>query len=193
MKLGNSGGKNKGKKYLKLKGNEIITEENQLKADVFSEWFGRNYQQLKKELIYKNTLNEDTLNDTFLRIYDKIAFGGLVVNDYKSYFHRSFYTNFMQSVINEQKERQTVESINENDDILDHENSGLSNSDLRDQILAYARQKYDKEKYLLLLLYFKLGSDKSVSVFTDLPYNNIAYQLHSIRQDLRKNYRLELS
>lgn len=103
MRMGNSGGKNKGKKYLKITGNETITIENKLKADVFVAWFGENYQSLKKELIQKETLDEDILTDTYLRIHDKILYGGLIIENYKAYFHRAFFTNYMQNVINQQK------------------------------------------------------------------------------------------
>jgi len=100
MKFGNSGANNKGKKYIKIKPGAIATPENQVKADKFKDWFGKTYTRLQTELINKDTYNEDILNDTFLRIYDKIRFGGLEIANYKAYFHRDFFTNFMQDTIN---------------------------------------------------------------------------------------------
>ena len=82
MKLGNSGGNNKGKKYLVIKGNEPITEENQIKGDAFNDWFARKYGSLRKNIKSKDTTYDDEIfHETYLRIINKILLGGLEIND----------------------------------------------------------------------------------------------------------------
>lgn len=188
MKLGNSGGKNKGKKYLKITGNETITTENQLKANVFKEWFGQNYQLLKTELISKGTADEDVLNDTFFRLHDKILYGGLVIIDYKSYFHRAYFTNFMQSKINNQKDKEKSVLLDDVLELVDPiETTNLSDTTVS-KFMKFAQTKYSFEQCLLLALYLKLGSDKAVSIFTNMPYHKVTTKLTQYRKELRNDY-----
>lgn len=104
MRLGNTGGKNLGKKYLKIKGDEPITQANQQKTDAFNKWFEREYASLKRNILSKDTVCDDEiLHETYLRIVNKILHGGLVINDYASYFHRSYFTNKIQLAIKENR------------------------------------------------------------------------------------------
>lgn len=105
MKLGNTGGGNLGKKYLKIKGDEIITVENQLKVDAFNKWFSGNYIFLKKRIIQQQngTFDEEVFHETYIRIATKILYGGLEIKDYAFYFHRSYFTNTIQLAIRENR------------------------------------------------------------------------------------------
>lgn len=104
MKLGNTRGNNKGKKYLIIKGDEPITQANQQKADAFNKWFEREYTTLKKNVASQNTICDDEVfHETYLRIVNKILHGGLDIKDYTSYFHRSYFTNKIQLAIKENR------------------------------------------------------------------------------------------
>ncbi|PXV62625.1 DNA-directed RNA polymerase specialized sigma24 family protein [Dysgonomonas alginatilytica] len=104
MKLGNTGGGNLGKKYLKIKGNEVITPENQLKVDAFNKWFSDNYLFLKKKITSQGGgFDEEIFHETYIRIATKIVYGGLEIKDYAFYFHRSYYTNAIQLAIKENR------------------------------------------------------------------------------------------
>lgn len=104
MKLGNTGGKNLGKKYLKIKGNEPITRANQQKADDFNKWFEKEYTTIKKKIAGQNTVCDDEVfHETYLRIVNKILHGGLEIKDYALYFHRSYFTNNIQLAIKENR------------------------------------------------------------------------------------------
>lgn len=97
-RLGNSGGKNKGKKYKKLTGLEMATPESEAKARDFMEWYGANFEDLKRELYYKGrTFDDEVATDTALLIYDAIALKGAKVESYKHYFFRAYHTNAIKS------------------------------------------------------------------------------------------------
>ena len=188
MRLGNTAGKNKGKKYLKITGKEKITAENQAKADHFKHWFGENYMRLRRELIQKETLDEDILCETFLRIYDKIVFGGLVILNYKAYFHRAFFTNFMQETINLSKG--ILSSIDGYDSIDDSDcDSELIRTkvQLESDILEYVYKKYPVCDFELFKIYVSLKpaiNYSKLSEITSLSQSRISETIFKIRRDI---------
>lgn len=56
MRLGNTGGNNKGKKYLIIKGDEPITQANQQKANAFNKWFEKEYASLRRKVASQDTI-----------------------------------------------------------------------------------------------------------------------------------------
>ena len=191
MRLGNTAGKNKGKKYLKIKGDEVVTAENQGKADHFKYWFGENYERLVRELIQKDTLDEDILNETFLRIHDKILYGGIVIQDYKAYFHRAFYTNYMQVVIDVSKG--ILASIDGHDTIdnsMDDMPMIKVKASLEADVLDYVFQNYSVHDFELFKMYVRLKpaiNYESLSELTSIPKTRISYIISRIRNDVRSN------
>jgi hypothetical protein len=188
MKLGNTAGKNKGKKYLKITGKEEITVENQAKADHFKYWFGENYMRLRHELIQKDTFDEDVLNDTFLRIHDKILFGGQVVKDYKAYFHRAFFTNFMQETINLSK---GITSSLDGFDVMDDSDSASelirAKMQLESDILEHVRSNYSSGDYELFRMYVSLKPAvkyADLSKLTRISTSRISETILKIRRDI---------
>ncbi|GAB6013209.1 hypothetical protein [Viscerimonas tarda] len=190
MKLGNTAGKNKGKKYLKITGKEEITAENQAKADHFKHWFGENYTRLRHELIQKDTFDEDILNETFLRIYDKIIFGGLLVLDYKAYFHRAFFTNFMQETINLSKG--FMASIDGFDTIDDSDSDSeliRTKMQLESDILNYVYTNYPVRDFELFKMYVSLKpaiNYAELSKITSISQSRISETIFKIRRDICK-------
>ncbi|MBD8349406.1 hypothetical protein [Dysgonomonas sp. HGC4] len=190
MKLGNSGANNKGKKYIKIKPGAIATPENQLKADAFKEWFGRFYPCLQTELINKDTYDEDVLNDTFLRIYDKIRFGGLEIADYKAYFHRAFFTNFMQ--INIQASQSVTTPLDNHDKIDDSESDEeliKSKFELENDIFDFVYAKYPIHEFELFKMYVRLKpaiNYADLSSLTTISQSRISEIISKIRRDVCK-------
>lgn len=188
MKLGNSGANNKGKKYIKIKPGAVATPENQVKADRFKTWFGETYTRLQTELINKDTYDEDILNDTFLRIYDKIRFGGLDIADYKAYFHRAFFTNFMQTTINQSQG--TVTSIDGHDKIDDSEDDSdliLYKAQLESDIFDYVYLKYSLLEFELFKMYISLKpaiNYAELANITSISQSRISEIISKIRKDV---------
>lgn len=190
MRLGNSGANNKGKKYIKIKPGAVATPENQVKADLFKEWFGKTYTRLQTELINKDTYNEDILNDTFLRIYDKIRYGGLEIANYKAYFHRAFFTNFMQETINQSQGITT--SLDNHDKIDDAENDAeliAIKTNLENDIFQYVYQKYSLHEFELFKMYMSLKpaiNYTELSNITNISLSRISEIISKIRKDVCK-------
>jgi len=193
MRLGNVGGKNKGKKYLKITGKEVVTPENQFKANYFKEWFSKNYSRIQVELIGKGIFNEDLLNDTFLRIYDKIRFGGLSIVDYKAYFHRAYFTNFVQHSMKKSEiermfvpDEYAVDAIDETADTTEVESTKRK---LCKDVLDFVKMKFDTPTYNLFLSYIKTGSRHydEVSVKTNIPRETIAEILSRVKRIIKSN------
>lgn len=105
MKLGNSGGNNMGKKYLKRNNldHERLTAQDYARLDDFNTWYTDNIDQLESELKDKESFDEDILNDTYSRICESILFSKLDIINYKGYFCRSFFTNYIQNKIKESR------------------------------------------------------------------------------------------
>jgi len=196
MKLGNSAGKNKGKKYLKIKGNEKITAENQAKTDHFKDWFGENYLRLRRELIQKDTFDEDILNETFLRIHDKILYGGLVIKDYKAYFHRAFFTNYMQVTIDMAKGiLSSIDGFDTTDNTEDDEALNKTKAKLEVDVMDYVFKKYPVRDFELFKMYVYLKpaiTYVELSDMTGLPQSRISETVGKIRRDVRNNKPLSI-
>lgn len=188
MKLGNSGANNKGKKYIKIRPGAVATPENQYKADLFKQWFGQMYQRIQTELINKDTYDQDTLNDTFLRIYDKIRFGGLEIKDYKAYFHRAFFTNFMQLTINESQALTTpLENQDKIDESQDDSELIAYKMQLEQDIFDYVYQKYSVHEFELFKMYMSLKpaiNYAQLSLITSISQSRISEIISKIRRDV---------
>lgn len=189
MRLGNTAGKNKGKKYLKIKGTEEITVENQAKADHFKHWFGENYTRLSNELRQKDTYDVDIMNETFIRIYEKILFGGLVIKDYKAYFHRAFFTNFMQVTINMAKGiLATIDGYDTVDDSDDDTPMIQCKAKLEEDVMNYVFEKYSVRDFELFKMYVSLKpaiNYAELSKITNISQSRISETISCIRKDLR--------
>jgi len=193
MKLGNTGGKNKGKKYLKITGNEIVTEENRQKANSFAIWFGNHYERLQRELIAKNTIDEDQMNETYLKIFEKILYGGLEILDYKSYFHRAFFTNYIQSSVKKNRIERAFLTEDHAVVIIDESDEEAERNALKDElykdVLQYVRNKTDEAVYNLFINYVTIGKNRyeHVAAEMNLPVDKVADTLVSLKQSIRKN------
>lgn len=196
MKLGNTGGKNKGKKYLKITGRETITPQNQAKANLFKEWFSKNYTRMQTEMIDKRTFDEDMFNETFLRIYEKILYGGLAIDNYKAYFHRAFFTNYVQESMKKLATERILVSDEYAVDTLDETLSAIEEQqqklDLYHEVLKYVRERFDEPCYKLFVAYVELGNRRYevVADATDIPHKSAAKIIGKIKRSIRKNPRL---
>lgn len=188
MKLGNSGANNKGKKYIKIKPGDKATPENLVKAEEFKVWFGKLYNRLRKELIAKDTYDEDILNDTFLRIYDKIQFGGLVILNYKAYFHRAFFTNFMQQQIqNAQGITTPIDGFDKVDEQCNEEEIAINLIRLESDIFDFVYYKYPVHEFEIFKMYISLKpviTYAELSTITGISQPRISEIISKIRRDI---------
>lgn len=191
MKLGNSGSGNTGKKYIKIKEGTEVFPENEAKAQRFALWFGDWYERLKTELMNKSTYDEDVLNDTFMRMYDKIRFGGLDIADYKAYFHRAFFTNFMQQVFAEQQSRTTPLGLEDRMDNTGAEEELIEYKlSLEYDIFDYVYRKYPVQQFELFKMYIRLKpaiNYVQLSQITKISVTSISEIISKIRRDVQRH------
>lgn len=192
MRLGNSGSGNKGKKYIKIKEGAVATPDNQAKAERFALWFGEWYERLQVELMRKDTYDEDVLNDTFIRIYDKIRFGGLNILDYKAYFHRAFFTNFMQQVFTQnQSVIISLTTQDKEDESLSDEELILYKQSLENDIFDYVYNRYPVQQFEIFKMYVRLKpaiNYAELSKMTEMSVTTISEIVSKIRRDVSRQH-----
>jgi hypothetical protein len=116
MILGNSYGKNKGKKYLRKNEIDVVFADS---AELFNTWFSQNYDSLVSLIKEKYIYNEDVFHETYKNIHDVILFSNVNIRDYKPYILRSYYTNL---ILNKSKNNRYCELLpNTDGDNIDNE------------------------------------------------------------------------
>ena len=202
-KYGNSGGKNKGKKYKKLRGFEQATPESEAAARKFMDWYGSNFEKLKRELIYKGRgFDDEIATDTALTIYDAIALKGAQIESYKHYYFRAYHTNCLRAA--QAKKNNTV-SIDEGTTVIastfNYETYEAVVDQLNTEIIEYVRANYDEVAVALFEIYIGLQPDISyrrLSVLLNIPFTKIETKIGAIRKDVavrfnpRKDFLLSL-
>ncbi|MEN9917991.1 MAG: hypothetical protein RL662_427 [Bacteroidota bacterium] len=196
MRLGNTGGKNKGKKYLKITGNETITAQNSAMANAFAQWFGDNHRKLKTELIHKGTHNDDIVSETFLRIHDKILYGGLDVLEYKAYFHRAYFTNYIQDCMKQSKQAQlfvndemATQSI---DNYLEMTEAVLQQQQLIADTIRFIKQRFAPDAYNMFVVYLESDTKQycSVAEKLGLATEDVSQTIGRIKRIVKTNQKL---
>lgn len=210
MRLGNSNGNNRGKKYF-IRGRDdvnpkkLYTEE----ANAFADWFGANYDRLKRDVRGANEADEDTFSETYLRIYELIMYTGREIRDYKAFFHRAYYTNFVQRATQEQRycnffEHVEVESSSgqmahhgvptkaqlEEDDQQCVNEMERNITQLEGDIMEYVYGKYDLRDFEIFKMYMNLKpaiNYHALSKMTGLKYHRIQTMISKIVVDVKSH------
>ncbi len=193
MTLGNTNGNNQGKKYLKIKGDEVITENNQIEYDHYSYWFTTNYSKIISKVSITTSFSSDVLNETFMNIGNKILYGGLKISDYQSYFSRAYFTNHIQaeSKVNNQVSLSVVY------DKCDTGNDRLKDVlEMIDVVMAYVEHKYTDSQYIIFHTYFTQFGDKTTFRTLSKDLNVSTFTIHKtiklILSDIRSNKNLKI-
>lgn len=191
MILGNSNGNNKGKKYLKIKGNEIITPKNQALFDNYSFWFNTNYLKIQSKI---PTLSYDpnVFNETFLNIANKILYGGLEISDYQSYFSRAYFTNQIQTASKINNQISLSELYDQCDTVGNHSDI----MEMFDTVMSYVKRKYTSNQYIIFHTYFTQFGDKTTfrTLSKDLDVSTfiIHKTIKTVLNDIRGNKTLKM-
>lgn len=193
MRLGNSNGNNKGKRYF-VRGRDdqnmdVVYAE---KADDFARWFAQNHEATKRQLIGKEGYDDDTFNETYLRIYEIILFTGRHIKDYASYFHRAYYTNFIQGL----SQQTRYCELFPNYDIEDEPHGSLmeeieeKNRNLSNDVMEYVYRNYDLRDFEIFKMYVNLKpavNYHALSRMTNLKYHVIQRMISNIILDIKTN------
>lgn len=218
MKFGNSNTNenklNRCTNYLtKSKRNNLLIK-HQKEADDFKLWFGVNYNSIIEECKRKDMLNEDVVNDTFIRLYEIQLFKGCII-DYRSYYFRSYYTNYFQHNMKLKKQNEIHSSINliskyedsdsthspithivnklvddYQNDLDDKIHKNLEDKGKIKQILDYVYSKYPLIHFELFKIYIHCKphiSYKYLSEITGIKVTFISEVIKTIKADLKEN------
>lgn len=193
-KYGNSGGRNKGKKYKKLHGFEQATPETEARAREFMQWYGDNFDALRDKLIYDHLYDDEIATDTALYLYDCIALKGFVIKDYKFYYLRAYHTARLAAL----KKRTPEVSIDDEERIIqlsapdfNYEKYEAVVDQLNTEILEYVRANYDAVAVSLFEIYIGLQPDisyKRLAVMLDIPVTKIWTSIGAIRKGVAAEF-----
>jgi len=168
--MARNGNSNKGKKYVKLRGGEVATPENEARARGFLDWYGAHSETIRKRLIYDHLYDDEIATDTMLGVYDCIAFKGLEVRDYKFYFLRAYHTNYLAA----QKRKSAPPVSMDDTDMLvapdfDYDTYEQTVDTLKTEITDYVRNNYDPAACSLFEIY--------IALYPEMSYKNLAKML----------------
>lgn len=195
MKLGNNNGQNKGKIYFLRRDMETIvpTEANRKAAEKFSQWFVETHDAIRNFLIMKMSFEEDVFSNTYLRIYEKILFTGAKIKDYRAYFHRSYYTNYIQDRMHERRYADPMIYDNRSDTDYDYEALERRQIILETDVFDYVYERYKVKEFELFKMYISLKpaiNYNTLSEITGLKTHAIQHIISKILMDIRNNKEL---
>lgn len=193
MKLGNSNGNNKGKKYfVRGRDDQDLDMVYAEKAEKFAKWFSKNMMAAKVQLLGKGNYDDDAFNETYLRIYEIILFTGREIRDYASYFHRAYFTNVIQDATKGNRYCELYPNYDtvEEDDVDFFEEIEAKNKMLGDDIMSYVYDRYAIQEFEIFKMYINLKpavNYHALARMTDSKYHVIQRMISKIIQDVKEN------
>lgn len=187
------------KKYIKLKGHEKPTAENERRAKAFMRWFSLRFERLRSEWLYAGKYDDEVATETALYIYDCIALKGLVIKGkYKWYFLRSYHMRLLA----EQKKRAEAQRrtvylddpevfIDVPASDFDYEYFEALVDTINSEMLDYVRAKYSPLDASLFEIYIALQPDmsyKRMGKMLGYSPNKIWPVIGAIRRDLAEKF-----
>lgn len=202
-KYGNSGGKNKGKKYKKLTGFEVPTIGDERRARNFMAWYGAHFEELKTALYFKGRVFDDQIaTDTALLIYESIALKGYKIASYADYFFRAYHTNAMKAQVNDVEYAKNHQSTDTQHRPGIAETIPASEFDyalyeslvdaLNTEVLEYVRANYCDFDTCIFEIYLGLQPDisyKRLAAMLDIPITKIWQAVGTIKKDVQAHFK----
>lgn len=142
------------------------------------------------ELCQKDIYDEDVVNDTFLRIYDNILYGGIDIEHFRSYFMRAYFTNLIQGNIRD-KRYSSISPYYDREDTSDYDPEiDLAQKQLEEDIFTYVYQRYQVHEFELFKMYVCLKpavNYAALSELTKLKVHQIQFIVSKIKKDICRN------
>lgn len=194
--FGNSAGRNKGKKYIKLTGNEIATTEAERKGKHFVDWYGAFYKYMRKRW---RDFDDEIAADVMLKVYNDILYRGLHLGNYFYYCTRAYNTARLKLNIDEAKRKSTHVSIDSDDEscemIAAPDFDYALHEEVVDQInreiMDFVRGKFSAMEISIFEIYIGLQPSVSYVVMGEMlgiSANRIYLIVSAIKRDLSVNY-----
>lgn len=192
MRLGNSNGNNRGKRYF-VRGRDdqnmdaVYAED----AEQFAQWFSDHYHSVRQQLENKGGYDDDTFSETYLRIYEIILFTGRHIKDYASYFHRAYYTNFIQGMTKENRYCELYPNYDREEEKTEEEEElDKKNRELEADVMSYVLSNYDLREFEIFKMYVNLKpavNYHALARMTNLKYHVIQRMISRITQDVKSH------
>lgn len=192
---------NKGKKYVRLTGYEIPTDENLARGRQFLEWYAQNTEDLasriKKNRSHLNSYDRDLMADVMLSIYDAITLKGAAIKDYRFYYYRAYYNAYLGQKAGPVylDDVKLGEDLTLSDTLaaptFQYEAYELAADELQAQILEYVRAKYDPVAVSLFEIYIGLSPDtsyKKIAALLGVPFTLVWSNIGRIRKDVAQAF-----
>lgn len=188
MRLGNSFGNNKGKRYLRK---EEIDQVYAIKAEDFNKWMSQNYSSLVCFLKDRNIFDEDVFNETYEKIYEKILYSDIKGGDYRAYFQRAYYTNVINSKVQNNRFTELL-PIHERDNVDTEYFAEIEQKQIKleNDIMDYIYSNYEIRDYEIFKMYVNLKpaiNYETLAEITGVKSHNIAYIISKIKKDICNN------
>ena len=177
-------------KYIKLKGGEIATPQNEAKGRAFLEWYAKDGQSL----IYGHMYDDEVATDTMINVYENTALKGYRIDNYKFYYLTAYRTNLRAARIKASKDARVVfglEGLDVPAPVFDSEDYEATNEAFKNEIFQYVNDNYSDLDASLFQIYVELQPGMSypkLSAMLDYPVHKIWPAIGAIRKDLLQRY-----
>lgn len=195
-------GKNKGKKYIKLKGNEIARPQDEARAQRFMRWYGKNCRNLHK---FVKDFDQDTAHDVALHVYERMAFTGLKPKDNTAYYLQAYRNAIIKRRKDEAKYSAVHVSLSmtgwrgdDEDEQLDiaepdyrADEYEAAFAEFEDEVLDYVRENFDELSVSLFEIYVALQpatSYQKLARMLGLKWWKVWPLISAIRKDVAQKF-----
>lgn len=198
---GRNGSNNKGKTYINYTITPDVTPDITERLNTFNKWFTENYNNIISNLKNKNNYNEEVLNNTYLKVYKYIEYGG-IINNYQYYWNTAYFTNEFNytctttkynnkfettttdnfEIIDDEADEQYLKKDALIEEIADWLNNNVNNLIHRELFIIYINTKYDG-KYKMTY--------KKLSEITGVPLSEIIKVIPLIKKELQEELKIK--
>ncbi len=166
---GNSGGRNRGKKYIRGAAALPPSAESEERAQAFARWFAREEESLLAYLSKRGDFDAESYGAAYLSVWDAIARKGAVLTNYRAYFLRTYFTTRLSRRVSDRKQEARHVPIEEARGLHSPSEGGEDEKSplpSLDEVLDYVRAEYPGEGAAYFEIY--------VALWPDVTYDRVA-------------------
>lgn len=168
---GNSGGRNRGKKYIRGGAALPPSAESEERAQAFACWFAREEESILAYLSKRGDFDAESYGAAYLSVWDAIARKGVIVTNYRPYFLRAYFTTRLSRRVGDCKREAghvPIEEVRGLHSPSKEDEGGGEKTPLPslDEVLDYVRAEYPGEGAAYFEMY--------VALWPDVTYDRVA-------------------
>ncbi|WP_301666264.1 hypothetical protein [uncultured Alistipes sp.] len=168
---GNSGGRNRGKKYIRGAAALPPSAESEERAQAFARWFALEEESILAYLSKRGDFDAESYGAAYLSVWDAIARRGVILTNYRAYFLRTYFTARLSRRVNDCKQEARHVPIEEARGLHSPSEGGEKEDEESplpslDEVLDYVRSEYPGKGAAYFEIY--------VSLWPDVTYDRVA-------------------